>query len=114
MTKRTGVSTRPPKPCSAEVRDRAGRLVADQQSVCDTKWAAIRSIAEKIGGSLETLRLWVRRTERDAGPRPGVTTNERARLTVLERKNRELQRGNESVRTASALFAAAELDRDTT
>ena len=74
MTKITGVSTRPPKPFSAEVRDRAVRLVAEQQPAHATQWAAIRSIAEKIGCSPETVRRWVRRAERDAGQRPGVTT----------------------------------------
>jgi len=111
MTKSTGVSTRTSKPFSAEVRERAVRLVADQQPAYATQWAAIRSIAEKFGCSPETLRLWVRRAERDTGLRPGVTTDERARLTALERENRELKRANEILRKASAFFAAAELDR---
>lgn len=111
MTKSTGVSTRTSKPFSAEVRERAVRLVADQQPAYATQWAAIRSIAEKFGCSPETLRLWVRRAERDTGQRPGVTTDDRARLTALERENRELKRANEILRKASAFFAAAELDR---
>jgi len=111
MTKSTGVSRRTSKPFSAEVRERAVRLVADQQPAYATQWAAIRSIAEKFGCSPETLRLWVRRAERDTGQRPGVTTDERARLTALERENRELKRANEILRKASAFFAAAELDR---
>ena len=73
--------------------------------------AAIRSIAEKIGCSAETLRKWVRQAERDAGKRPGVTTEERERLRQLERENVELRRANEILRLASAYFAKAELDR---
>jgi transposase len=113
MPKSTGVSRRPPKPFSVEVRERAVRLVAEQQSAHESQWAAIRSIAEKIGCTPETLRLWVRRVERDTGQRPGVTTDERARLIALERENRELKRANEILRKASAFFAAAELDRYT-
>ena len=113
MTKSTGVSTRPPKPVSAEVRERAVRLVAEQQQAHATQSAAFRSIAEQIGCSPETLWLWVRRAERDAGQRPGVTTNERAWLTALEREHRELKRANEILRKTSAFFAAAELDRST-
>jgi len=73
----------------------------------------MRSIAEPFVCAPETLRLWVRRAERDAGQRPGVTTDDRARLTALERENRELKRVKEILRKASALFAAAELDRFT-
>lgn len=113
MIKSTGGSKRPPTPFSAAVRARAVRLVADQQSAYDTPWACMRSIAEKVGCSPETLRLRVRRSERDADERPGVTTDERARLTALERENRELKGANEILRKASALFAAAELDRYT-
>jgi transposase len=76
-----------------------------------SQWAAIRSIAEKIGCTTETLRNWVRRAERDRGDRPGLTTDERARLKELEREVRELRRANEILRKASAYFAQAELDR---
>lgn len=99
------------KPFAPEVRERAVRLVRDQQGEHPTQWAAIQAIAPKIGCSAEALRVWVRRAERDAGERPGLTTDERERLKTLERENRELTRANEILRTASALFAAAELDR---
>ncbi len=101
------------KPFSAEVRERAIRLVQEQRGAHPTQWAAIRSIAENIGCMAETLRLWVRRAERDAGQRLGVTTDERERLRQLERENRELKWANEILRKASAFFAAAELDRFT-
>ena len=96
-----------------EVRERAVRLVLEHQGEYETQWAAIRSIAEKIGCSAEALRTWVRRAERDAGQRPGLTTDERERLKTLERENRELKRANEILRKASAYFAQAELDRPT-
>ena len=85
----------------------------EQQGAHETQWAAIRSIAEKIGCSPETLRLWLRRTERDAGQRSGLKTDERERLQSLEREVRELKRANDILRKASAFFAAAELDRHT-
>jgi len=75
------------------------------------QWAAMRSIAEKIGCSQEALRRWVRQAERDAGQRPGLTSDEQQRLKQLERENRELRRANEILRKASAFFAQAELDR---
>jgi len=99
------------KPFSPEVRERAVRLVREHQGEYPTQWAAITSIAGKIGCSAETLRGWVRRAERDTGQRPGVTTDERERLKALEREVRELRRANEILRKASAFFAAAELDR---
>ncbi len=102
-----------PKPFAPEVRERAVRLVLEHQAEYETQWAAIRSIAEKIGCSAEALRTWVRRAERDAGQRPGLTTDERARLAALERENKELRRANEILRKASAYFAMAELDRPT-
>ena len=95
----------------AEVRERAVRLVIEQQEAHDSQWAAIRSIAAKMGRTAETLRQWVRQAERDSGARPGVTTSERERLKELERENRELKRANEILRKASAYFAQAELDR---
>ena len=100
-----------PKSFAPEVRERAVRLVLQHQAEYETQWAAIRSVAEKIGCSAEALRTWVRRTERDAGQRPGLTTDERERLKALERENRELKRANEILRKASAYFAQAELDR---
>ena len=95
----------------AEVRERAVRLVFEQQGSHASQWAAIASIAAKMGCTAETLRKWVRQAERDVGARPGVTTSERERLKELERENRELKRANEILRKASAYFAQAELDR---
>ncbi len=95
----------------AEMRERAVRLVFEQQEKHDSQWAAIVSIAEKMGCTAETLRKWVRRAERDTGQRPGLTTSERERMKELERENRELKRANEILRKASAYFAQAELDR---
>lgn len=94
-----------------EMRERAVRLVLEQQDAHDSQWAAIVSIAEKMGCSAEALRKWVRQAERDTGKRPGVTTSERERVLELERENRELKRANEILRKASAYFALAELDR---
>jgi transposase len=96
---------------SAEVQERAVRLVFEQAPAHGSQWAAVVAIAPKIGCTPETLRRWMRRTERDAGVRPGVTTSEQQRLKELERENRELKRANEILRKASAYFAAAELDR---
>ncbi len=96
---------------STEVQERAVRLVFEQAPVHGSQWAAVVAIAPKLGCTPETLRRWVRRTERDAGSRPGVTTSEQERLKALERENRELKRANEILRKASAYFAAAELDR---
>ena len=76
-----------------------------------SQWAAIRSVAEKIGCTPETLRRWVRQTETDTGVRAGLTSSERERLKELERDNRELKRANEILRKAAAFFAQAELDR---
>ena len=100
-----------PSRYSPEVRERAVRLVLEHEREHDSQWAAIRSIAAKIGCSSETLRHWVRAVERDTGRRPGLTTDERQRLKALERENRELKRANEILRKASAVFAQAELDR---
>ena len=100
-----------PNRYSPEVRERAVRLVFEHEDQHDSQWAAIRSVADKIGCSSETLRHWVRRAERDQGRRPGLTTDERARLKAQEREIRELRRANEILRKASAYFAQAELDR---
>ncbi|WP_409945472.1 IS3 family transposase [Rubrivirga sp. S365] len=89
---------------SPEVRQRAVRLVFDHEHDHPSQWAAIRSVAEKIGCTAETLRNWVRQAERDHGRRAGPSTDDRARLKELERENRELRRANEILRKASALF----------
>jgi transposase len=86
-------------------------MVVEHETAHDSQWAAITSIAEKIGCTAETLRKWVRQAERDAGTRPGLTTEERQHLKQLERENVELRRANEILRLASAYFAKAELDR---
>ena len=96
---------------SAEMKERAVRLVLTQQEAHDSQWAAIKSIAGKIGCKAETLRTWVRQTERNEGKRPGLTTDERLRVRELEREVRELRRANGILRKASAYFAQAELDR---
>jgi len=93
------------------VRQRAVRMVLEHEKDYASQWAAIASIASKIGCTAETLRKWVRQAERDAGRRPGLTTEEQQRLKQLERENRELKRANEILRKASAFFAQAELDR---
>jgi transposase len=96
---------------SPELRERAVRLVQEQQKDHPSEWAAICSVASKVGCSAEQLRKWIRRGEQDAGKREGVTTDERVRLKQLERENFELRRANEILRKASAYFAQAELDR---
>ena len=98
-------------PYSPEVRERAVRLVLEQQGEHESQWAAIVSIAGKIGCTAETLRTWVRRSEVDSGTRAGTSSTERERLKELERENRELKRANEILRKAAAFFAQAELDR---
>jgi len=100
-----------PSRYSPEVRERAVRMVTEHVAEYGSEWQAIESIASKIGCSPETLRKWVRRSEVDSGRRPGLTSDERARLKELERENRELRRANEILRKASAFFAQAELDR---
>ena len=96
---------------SAEVRERAVRMVREHQGEHASQWAAIASIAAKIGCTGETLRLWVRRAERDQGGGAGLTSDDRERIKTLERENRELRQANEILRKASAYFAQAELDR---
>ena len=96
---------------SPEVQERAVRMVFDHRNDYPSQWAAIKSIAPKIGCTVEALRRWVRQAERDRGKRAGLTSDERARLKALERENLELRRANEILRKASAFFAQAELDR---
>ena len=98
-------------PYSPEVRARSVRMVLDHQGEHGSQWAAIQSIAAKIGCSGETLRNWVRQAERDQGVRGRPTSEERERIKALERENRELRQANEILRKASAYFAMAELDR---
>ena len=96
---------------SPELRERAVRLVFEHEGEHGSQWAAIGSIAAKMGCTPQTLRKWVRQAERAQGRRAGVTSGERDRLKELERENRALKRANEILRKASAFFAQAELDR---
>ena len=96
---------------SPEVRERAVRMVVEATGQHDSQWAAIVSIAAKIGCTAETLRGWVRQHERDSGQRQGPTTAEHKRVKELEREVRELRKANEILKLASAFFAQAELDR---
>ncbi len=94
---------------SPEVRERAVRLVLEHKGEHPSEWAAMSSIAAKIGCTAETLRHWVRQAERDQGLRTGPTSEERERIRALEREVRELRQANEILRKASAYFAQAEL-----
>ena len=96
---------------STEVRERAVRLVYEHEKEHTSQWAAITSVAAKIGCSAQTLSSWIKRRAVDTGRRAGVTTDEQARVKALERENKELRRANEILRKASAYFAQAELDR---
>ena len=96
---------------SPEVRERAVRLVLTCEHEHPSRWAAMQSIATKIGCTPETLRSWVNKIEVDTGTKPGVTTDHAKRMKDLERENRELKRANEILRKAAAFFAQAELDR---
>ena len=100
-----------PSRYSPEMRERAIRMVREHGAEHPSQWAAITSIAGKFGCTAETLRYWVRQAERDSGQRGGLTTDERQRFKELERENRELKRANEILKTASAYFAKAALDR---
>ena len=102
---------RPAKNYSPEVRGRAIKMVLEHEANYENRWAAIHSIAVKIGCHPKTLRLWIQRFERDQGLRSGPTSDEQARIKTLERENRELRQANEILRKASAYFAQAELDR---
>ena len=96
---------------SPEVRSRAVRLVFDHERDHPSRWAAISSIAAKIGCTAQTLNEWVKKAEVDTGRRAGVPADTAERLKALERENRELRQANEILRKASAYFAQAELDR---
>jgi transposase len=96
---------------SPEVRSRAVRLVLDHEHEHPSRWAAIISIAAKIGCTPQTLLEWMKKAEVDAGRRAGVSTDVAEKLKALERENRELRQANEILRKASAYFAMAELDR---
>jgi len=96
---------------SPEVRERAVRIVQEHRGEYPSLWAAVESIAPKIGCVPATLLEWVKHAEIDAGARPGTTTDEMQRIKDLERENKELRRANEILKTASAFFAQAELDR---
>jgi len=100
-----------PSRYSPEVRERTVRLVREHGPEYSSQWAAISSIAGKVGCTPETLRKWVRQAERNSGHRGGLSTDERQRLKDLEREVRELKRTNDILRKASAYFAQAELDR---
>lgn len=96
---------------SPEVRERAVRMVLEHENEYPSQWQAIRSIAVKIGCSPDSLKAWLQRTQVDAGQMPGTTTQERERIKALEKEVKELRRANEILKTASAFFAQAELDR---
>ena len=96
---------------SPEMRERAVRMVQEHRSEHPSQWAAIESIAAKVGCAPQTLHTWVKQHEIDTGQRDGVSTAEAQRIKELERENRELRKANEILKLASAFFAQAELDR---
>ena len=96
---------------SPEVRERAVRMVQEHRADYPSLWAAIEAIAPKIGCVPQTLNDWVKKAEVDSGQRPGTTTSDAQRIKELEREVKELRRANDILRTASAFFAQAELDR---
>ncbi len=96
---------------SLEVRERAVRMVLEHTGEYPSRWAAVRSIAGKIGCNPATLHGWVKRQEIDQGARAGVPTEVGEKIKAMEREIRELRQANEILRKASAYFAMAELDR---
>jgi transposase len=100
-----------PSKYSPELRERAVRMVFDHAHEYPSQWATMRSVADKLGCTIEAVRRWIRQAERDAGTRPGLTTDERQPLKQLERENFEPKRANEIPRKASAFFGQTELDR---
>lgn len=100
-----------PKKYPDELRERAVRMVLELRSDPATARGAMARVGQQLGINKDTLRNWVDREEIDTGLKPGITTAEQQRINELERENRELRRANEILRTASAFFAAAELDR---
>ena len=99
-----------PRKYPEELRERAVRLAVEARRDPITKAGALRRIGQQLGINPETLRNWVQQAEIDAGDRPGVTTDDAARIEELEREVRELRRANQILKSASAFFAA-ELDR---
>jgi transposase len=100
-----------PRKYGEELRERATRMAVEARKDPATRPGAIARIAEQLGMHRETLRGWVRQAEIDGGVQPGTSSDDASRIAELERENRELRRANEILRTASAFFAAAELDR---
>lgn len=100
-----------PRKYPEELRERAIRMAVDLRRDPATRTGALRRVGEQLGISPETLRNWVTQAEVDAGERAGITTDEARRVAELEREVRELRRANEILKTASAFYAAAELDR---
>ena len=96
---------------SPEVRERAVRMVQESRGEYPSTWAAVESIAPKIGCAAYTLHSWIKQSEIDANPREGLSSSERERFKALERENKELRRANDILKAASAFFAQAELDR---
>jgi|TARA_B100002003_G_scaffold205199_1_gene198484 transposase-like protein len=96
---------------SPEVRERAVRMVLENEERHGSRWQAIVSISAKIGCAAQTLNEWVKRAEIDGGRRAGVPAEMAEKMKALERENRELRQANEILRKASAYFAQAELDR---
>ena len=96
---------------SPEVRERAVRLVFDNEGQHESRWQAVLSISTKIGCAPQTLNEWVKRSDVDSGKRAGIPTEMAEKMKALERENRELRQANEILRKASAYFAMAELDR---